>query len=193
LSAEPITWSETRRRTRADRERLLALQRAGDCHLSAGAGRRSALLCVRLYRMANHHHRRRRNVLARFFWQLNVLLTGADISPCSDLGDGLVITSPAGVSIAGKAGRNLTVMPLAGMGSEIGRREDIGPGPGLPLLGDDVVLGALSGVLGPVRIGDRVQVEPGAAVLLDVPDDTRVEGPRMRVLPRQEPAGARPL
>lgn len=147
-----------------------------------------SFLCVLLYRISNYFYRAGHRWIARFFWHLNTLLTGADISPPSDLGEGLIIVSPAGVAITANSGRNLTVMPLAGIGSELGRRLDIGAGPGIPVLGDDVILEPHAGVLGPIRIGDRVRVSAGALVLRDVPEDTVVEGPRARFLTRSDEA-----
>ena len=175
MSLERLTWGQTLSRLRADRSRLRA-------HL---AGRRTGTSPV-LYRISNHLFRAGHRYSARFFWHLNLLLTGADISPPSDLGEGLVIVSPAGVAIMGKAGRNLTMMPLAGLGGELGRHGDVGAGPGLPVLGDDVFMDVHTGVLGPVRIGNRVHVAAGICVVKDVPDDTRVEAAQGRFLRRQD-------
>ena len=145
-----------------------------------------SFLCALLHRLSHHFFRAGHRYVARFFWHLNVLLTGADISEPCDLGEGLVIVSPPGVAIMGKAGRNLTVMPCAGLGGELGRREDVGAGPGLPVLGDDVVLEPHCGVLGPVRIGHRVRLEAGTVVSEDVPDDTVISGPEPRFLRRRD-------
>lgn len=119
-------------------------------------------------------------------WHLNAFITGADIAEVCDFGAGLVIVSPAGISMMGSAGRNLTVMALSGLGGEIGRHEDVGAGAGLPLLGDDVVLEPHAGVLGPVRVGSRVRVGCGAMVTEDVPDDTIVSAPNARFIRRTD-------
>jgi serine O-acetyltransferase len=187
VELERLTWKQTRSRLRADRARLLARLEA------SGAGRPTLLrlhpsfVCVRLYRISNHFFRGGHRHLARLAWHLNVLLTGADISPPSDLGEGLDVVSPVGIAIMGKAGRNLTVGPMAGMGGEVGRREDVGAGPGLPVLGDDVVLEHHAGVLGPIRIGDRARIGAGALALKDVAADTLLRGPEPRFRGRTEP------
>ena len=179
----PMSWSQTREALRQDRARL--------AQVLAEVGRPAGALvfhpsywCVLLYRLAHHFDRNGHNWLGRLCWHLNLVLTGADINPPAALGPGLVVLSPAGVAIMGTAGRNLTVMACAGMGGEIGRREDIGAGPGLALLGDDVVLGPHTGVLGPVRVGHRVHLRQGLVVTFDVADDQVVEGGRLRVLRR---------
>lgn len=176
-----MNWADVQNRLQADRRRLL--EAFGD---NAGPlAFHPSFVCVWLYRVANYQWRRGRPVLARCFWQLNFLLTGADISPATEIGEGLLILSPAGVALMGTAGRNLTVMPCSGFGGEMGRPEDIGAGPGLPLLEDDVVLEPHCGILGPVRVGSRVRVGAGAILTKDVPDDTVVEGPPPRFVGRR--------
>ncbi len=184
MSGHIISWEETRSRLDADRDRLR------ECARLLAGGEPLALwchpsyVCVWLYRISHLCHCRGQKWRSRLFWQLNVWITGADISAISDLGPGLVIVSPAGTAITGRAGRNLTVMPLAGLGGELGRLKDVGAGPGFPWLGDDVILEPNCGVLGPVRVGHRVRVGATSAVTRDVPDDTIVEGPQPKWIKR---------
>ena len=169
-------------RLRADHRRIRAVY---------GIGRVSALahpsfVCAALYRVSHALHRRRVRLLSRLIRHFNNIVTGADITAAADLGGGLLIVNPAGCAISGRAGRNLTLMPCAGLGSELGRRDDIGAGPGQPFLGDDVIIEPHAGVLGPVRIGDRVRIGPHCPVLRDVPDDMVVQGPEGRVIRQGE-------
>lgn len=55
-----------------------------------------------------------------------------------------------------------------------------------PVIGDDVFLGPNCGVFG-VRVGNRVEVRPGAVVIKDVPDDVHVAGVPAKVLNRRTP------
>ena len=48
-------------------------------------------------------------------------------------------------------------------------RGDIGAGDGLPMIGDDVVIGYGASVLGPVRVGDHAVVGAHALVIKDLP------------------------
>jgi serine acetyltransferase len=139
-----------------------------------------------MYRISNHLFRSGHNLAARVVWQLNFLLTGADVSAAADLGEGLLILSPAGTALMGAAGRNLTVMACAGLGGELGRFNDVGARPGLPLLGDDVILEPHSGFLGPVRVGSRVRVRAGTVMTKDVPDDVVVENSPSRFIRRRD-------
>jgi len=181
----PLTWRETFSRIRSDYQRLAATLTVGD-ERPPGLALHPSFLAVLLYRIANHVYRTRHTFLARLVWQANLMLTGADINAAADLGPGLVIMHPPGTAIMGTAGRNLTVMPCGGLGGEVGRRFDVGAGPGLPLLGDDVILEPHSGALGPVRIGDRVRICAGIAFTEDVPSDTIVEHPKPRLLRRRD-------
>lgn len=175
MNPTPITWRETRDRLRVDYRRIVEQLGRQSNRRHCWAGLHPSFVCVLLHRISRWLFGRRRYYLARGVWHLNLLVTGADISENSDLGAGLLVVQPAGLAIMAKAGRNLTVMPNAGLGGEMGRSEDVGAGPGLPIVGDDVVLGAHAGILGPVRVGNRVSIRPGCAVLRDVPDDTIVQ------------------
>ncbi len=144
-----------------------------------------AWLCVVLHRLSHRGWLRGSGKSARFWMQLNSLLTGADIQPASDLGGGLLIPSPTGITISAKAGDNLTVLALAGLG---GNRptKDVGAGPGLPLVGRDVQVGQFTGIQGAITVGDAVLFYPGAGAVVNVPSDARM-------VPQAEPrAGALP-
>jgi serine O-acetyltransferase len=163
----PMTWSKMWELLSEDRKRLR--DRGLRCRFTY-----PPFLCVALYRFSRQLHLSGCNRLARLVWHVNVVLTGADICPASAIGGGLLVLNPVGVSLVGAAGRNLTVMAQAGLGGELGRNEDIGAGPGIPVLGDDVYLSPASGVLGPVRIGSRVRISAGCIVTRDVADDSSV-------------------
>lgn len=186
IEAKPVAFREVRRRLRADRERLHSILSAHSAQDRRPSFLHPSYACVILYRWSNYFAQRRRRLIARFLWHLNILLTGADISELAQVGEGLVILNPPGTAISGVAGRNLTLMPCSGLGSEVGRFDDIGGGPGQPVVGDDVLIEAHAGIMGPVRVGSRVHVAAGIGVTQDVPDDTFVEGPRPRFVKRRD-------
>jgi serine O-acetyltransferase len=176
----------TRQRLRCDADRLRQLSTPAPHRL--GLLLHASFLCVLLYRLSHHCQRNGWPRLARLWWRLNIVLTGADISPTSDLGPGLFIQNPTGVAISGHAGRNLSVMAGSGLSRDPGRREDVGAGPGRPVLGDDVWIEPHGGVFGPVRVGNRVRIGAGVPVTQDVSDDCELQSPRPRVVVR--PAAA---
>ncbi len=179
-----MTWRETAERMRADHARLVEYLSRVRGEPVRRAWLHPAHVCVWLHRMSHHNYRNGRRWIARLIWHLNTLLTGADIAELSDLGPGLLIPSPVGVALMGRAGRNLTVLPCAGLGGEMGVSRDIGGGPGLPVVGDDVTIGPHSGVLGPVCVGDRVMLEACTGCVRDVASDHVVASPALRVFQR---------
>lgn len=185
MALEHQNWKTVASKLKADRLRLHSVLSNWQDGKTSGLYLHPSFICVLLYRISHHFFLNGHLTIARFIGHLNEVLTGADISPAADIDEGFVVLSPPGTAIYGKAGRNLTLMPCSGMGGEIGRREDVGAGPGLPVLGDDVVLEPHCGVLGPVRVGNRVRVGASIPLTKDVPDDTVVEGPRPRFVPRR--------
>ena len=144
-----------------------------------------AWLCVFTHRLSHRAWRKGHGKAARFWMQLNSLLTGADIQPASDLGAGLLIPSPMGVTLSAKAGANLTVLALAGLGGNIPTK-DVGAGPGLPLLGRDVHVGQFTGIQGAILIGDAALFYAGAGAIVNVPAGARM-------VPQVEPEPGPPL
>ena len=107
------------------------------------------------------------------FWFLRFLSCRHEINYKADIGCGLQVWHPTlGVVVNGDAviGKNCQLYG----GNSIGVRRAIKPGD--LTLGDDVVLGINSCVLGPARIGNRVKVGAGAVVVSDFEDDCIVVG-----------------
>lgn len=188
MTLAPLTWQQTRARLREDHARLLQVLAGSQQPAPRSAWLHPSLLCVALYRLANHLFRAGHGWAARLVWHLKVLLTGADISYLADLGPGLVLLRPAGTSIMGVAGRNFTVMACGGLGGEVHREATVAGWPGVPRLGDDVLLEPHAGVLGPVRIGHRVRICAGVVVTADVADDTVVQAAAPKLLRRANAA-----
>jgi serine O-acetyltransferase len=159
-------WRETRRRLRRDRERL------------AGAPRFPAMTCVWLYRLSHAFHVIGRRRLARWTWLLNLYFTGADISPCCEIGAGLLIPHPAGVALHCRAGDDLSVGAIAGITAALDENDQPVSLDRAPLLGDRVHLTHHAGVFGPVTVGDDVLVQPGCVATVSVPA-------RIALLPRK--------
>ncbi|HCE07750.1 MAG TPA: serine acetyltransferase, partial [Oxalobacteraceae bacterium] len=65
-------------------------------------------------------------------------------------------------------------------GVTIGNRQEGGP---VPVLGDEVELGAYAQVLGGIRIGHGCKIGAMAVVLCDVPDGATAVGAPARIIP----------
>src|SRR5215208_1076612 len=94
-------------------------------------------------------------------------LTGIEIHPCADIGDGLFIDHGMGVVIGETAeiGENVTIyqgVTLGGTGFATGKRH--------PTVEDNVTIGSGAKLLGPITIGAN------AVVIHDVPPNATVVG-----------------
>jgi serine O-acetyltransferase len=165
-----ITWSETRARLREDRAQLARLLIDSEGSAPRFLWLHPSYQCALLHRLSHYCFRHGHPYAARFLWHLNLFLTAGDISMLSDLGGGFVPVHPSGITMVGAAGRNCTVVGPGGIGGGTPRKDDIGGGPGLPVLGDDVTLAPGCLVIGPIRVGHGVFVGAGAIVSRDIAD-----------------------
>lgn len=120
--------------------------------------------------------------LAWLLYLFNVYLTRAEIPPTTEIGPHCLLGHPTGCRLAGRIGARATIMGGdSGTGGGMGEG-DVGGGPGLPWLGDDVVIGVGALVLGPVRIGHGVHIGPRALVTRDLADGDLVLWSQSRVI-----------
>src|SRR3990172_9184358 len=156
-AAARITWRETVGRFRQD------VQRFSEVSGLTTTGRQILTVCYPgivaclLYRLSHWCYGRGWKGSARIFWFWNIVLTGADISPLARIEGGLYIPHTVALVINGELGRNVTCLAQAGIGGGI-LEVDVGGGQGLPVIGDEVVIGARSSILGPVRVGSRAKI-----------------------------------
>jgi serine O-acetyltransferase len=109
----------------------------------------------------------------RLISQFGRFVTGIEIHPAATLGDGLFIDHGAGVVIGETAevGQNVTMyqgVTLGGTGKQTGKRH--------PTIGDNVVIGSGSLLLGSIEVGDNVRVGAGSVVVQSVPSNSTVVG-----------------
>ena len=101
------------------------------------------------------------------------MTTGVEIHPAAKIGDALFIDHGAGVVIGETAeiGDNVTLyqgVTLGGTGFARGKRH--------PTVGDEVMIGAGSALLGPIVIGERAKIGANSVVIHDVPPNSTVVG-----------------
>ena len=82
-------------------------------------------------------------------------------------------------------GRNCTLRHDVTIGTRSGDHD-------VPVLGDDVEIGAGAKILGSIRIGNRVSIGANAVVLDDVPDDHLAVGVPARVFPKRKTSIIKP-
>lgn len=108
-------------------------------------------------------------------------LTGIEIHPGATIGKGVFIDHGMGVvigetAIIGDYALIYQGVTLGGTGKQSGKRH--------PTLGENVVVGAGSKVLGNIQIGNNVRIGAGSVVLRDVPSDCTVVGVPGRIVYR---------
>ncbi|MBJ7331812.1 MAG: serine O-acetyltransferase [Solirubrobacteraceae bacterium] len=100
-------------------------------------------------------------------------LTGVEIHPAAQIGDGLFIDHGAGVVIGETAeiGRDVTLyqgVTLGGTGFATGKRH--------PTVQDNVTVGSGAKLLGPITVGHGAKIGANTVVIHDVPPNSTVVG-----------------
>jgi serine O-acetyltransferase len=132
-----------------------------------------AIVALTLYRFSHYFYIKRLRFLAWLLWLFNQFLTGVDITPGTEIGESCYIGHPVGTIISGKLGKNVTMFGGPCIGGGRGRG-DVGAGEGLPVIGNNVVIGIRAMIFGPIRIGNNVTIGAGALMIKDVKDDVCV-------------------
>jgi serine O-acetyltransferase len=133
----------------------------------------SGLHAILLHRMAHFLYEQKLPVVPRVVSQLNRFVTGIEIHPAAEIGEGFFIDHGSGVVIGEttEVGNNVTLyqgVTLGGTGKETGKRH--------PTLRDNVTVGAGAKVLGSVTIGENTKIGAGSIVIHDVPPNSTVVG-----------------
>jgi serine O-acetyltransferase len=120
-------------------------------------------------------------LIPRLISHVSRFLTGIEIHPGAQIGQGVFIDHGMGVVIGETAivGDNCLIyqeVTLGGTGKQSGKRH--------PTLGENVVVGTGAKVLGNLAIGNNVRIGAGSVVLRDVPSDCTVVGIPGRIVYR---------
>lgn len=134
---------------------------------------------VRMYRRAHWFFEHRMFFMARWVSQRCVRKTNIEIHPGAQIGRRLFIDHGTGVVIGETAiiGDDVTLyqgVTLGGTGKDTGKRH--------PTIGNNVLIGAGSKVLGPFAIGDNSNVAAGSVVLSAIPPNSTAVGSPARVV-----------
>ena len=125
------------------------------------------------HRIAHKLYKKKHFFLARLLSQISRFFTGIEIHPGATIGKGLFIDHGMGVVIGETAeiGDDVLIyhgVTLGGTGKDTGKRH--------PTVGNNVVIGCVAKVLGPINIGNNVKIGANSVVLKDVPDDSTTVG-----------------
>jgi len=127
---------------------------------------------VLLHRFAAWLKRGRIPIAPALVARLNLFLTGVDISTSADIGPGLLIVHGVGIVVGGGAciGRNCRMLQQVTLGSPWQTRRAE-----MPVVGNDVFLGAGAMLIGAIEVGDGAIVGAMALVVGDVPAGATVK------------------
>lgn len=177
---DPATWAGTFRLVASDLDRICEHMRAGGLAHRLFWFLLPNFQALFWYRITRCLYLKGWTLLSRFFFLVSLYVNRVELSPTASIGPACLITHTGG-SFYGTAGARLSIMGTCGAGPW-GSKKDVGAGVGNPLIGDDVLLGQLCAVLGPVRIGDGARIGPGTIVMRDVPAGATVMAARCKVI-----------
>jgi serine O-acetyltransferase len=161
---------ELRRDVVAARDRDPAARGVGQAEILATWPGIHAVLA---HRVAHALYGARVPLLPRLISMLSRALTGIEIHPAAQIGEGLFIDHGAGVVIGETAeiGNDVTLyqgVTLGGTGFATGKRH--------PTVQDNVTIGSGAKLLGPIVIGHGAKIGANSVVITDVPPNCTVVG-----------------
>jgi len=111
--------------------------------------------------------------LSRAVSQYSRFLTGIEIHPGAQIGNGVFIDHGAGVVIGEtcEIDDNVTIyqgVTLGGTGKDVGKRH--------PTIQKNVTIGTSAIILGPIIVGEGSKIGAGAIVIKDVPPNSTIVG-----------------
>jgi serine O-acetyltransferase len=139
------------------------------------------LQALLMHRFAHQLYKLNIPFIPRLISHIARFLTGIEIHPGAQIGQGVFIDHGMGVvigetAIVGNYALIYQGVTLGGTGKESGKRH--------PTLGENVVVGAGAKVLGNIEIGNNVRIGAGSVVLRNVPSDCTVVGIPGRIVYR---------
>ena len=128
---------------------------------------------VFFHRIANFFSVAKFDLIARIISQFSRFLTGIEIHPNAKIGKNLFIDHGMGVVIGetSEIENNVTIyqgVTLGGVSIKKGKRH--------PTIGNNVIIGAGSKILGPLIIGDNSKIGANSVVINDIPKNSTVVG-----------------
>lgn len=133
----------------------------------------SGFHAIFFHRIANFFYNKKLFFIARLISQISRFITGIEIHPGAKIGKRLFIDHGLGVVIGETAeiGNDCTIyhqVTLGGTGKDKNKRH--------PTIGNNVLIGAGSKVLGPILVGDNAKIGASAVVLKNVKKGATVVG-----------------
>lgn len=171
----PQSFAQTRALIASDARRLFAANGGGGLAQRIFWVLMPTFQALFWYRLSRYCFLRGWRNTARLLFLFKLYRTRVEIPPTTVIGEACLIAHASGVVLYGVIGARATIYGDAKIGGGIDNTIDIGAGLGFPILGDDVVLGYRSSVLGPFRVGHGARLGPCAMALFDVPAGAKLQ------------------
>jgi len=135
-------------------------------------------LCMVAYRVHRWLRRWHMGPIGALVLKCNSFLSQAVIGRGAQFGPGFVILHSTGIVINSRVqgGRNLFIEHGVTIGEEKG---------GVPILGDNIFIGAGAKIFGEIRIGNRTRIGANAVVIRDVPEGATAVGVPARIIQKE--------
>ena len=136
-----------------------------------------------LYRLAQIFNNSGMGFISLILGALNKLLNGCVIGRNAEFGPGFVLMHPIGVVINGEVvgGKNTVIESGVVIGAY-----DNGFPVKVPVLGDNIFIGAGAKILGNIKLGNNVKIGANSVVIKDVPDNVTVVGIPGRIVGKRD-------
>lgn len=120
---------------------------------------------LNFYRLARWLYLRRPPILPRLLYIFNRIFFAVVLLPSAEVGRNVIFGS-SGLAILVRKRARISNNVIVGTNATIGGRSGFQD---VPIIGNDVVIGAGARILGPVKIGDGARIGANAVVIKDVP------------------------
>lgn len=128
-------------------------------------------MSTKLYYIMNFLARKKQFFLANIINKILRIMYACDIHYLTDIDSGLILPhNGLGVVIShnAKIGKNCRIMQNVTIGGN--------GGPRVPIIGDNVMIGAGAVLLGDIHIGNNVKIGANAVVLKSIPNNSTAVG-----------------
>lgn len=135
-------------------------------------------MLIHFYRFNNWLYRHHIPILPKIIWKLQYLLFNCSVPASCQIGEGTQF-GYGGIAVVMHARTVIGKNCMIGQGVTIGGKSGWYE---VPVIGDNVHINAGAKIIGPVRIGDNVEIGANCVVVKDVPSNCVVVGIPARII-----------
>lgn len=129
------------------------------------------------------------HIVSKIFWMLSCVIFANSVAAETQIGEGTIFYHHAIGCVThanAKIGKNCKIFANVTLGAKWGGGERDEDSYALPVVGNNVVIGAGAVLLGKVTVGDNVVIGANAVVITDVPSDCYAVGVPAKIFARKQ-------